>query len=387
MNKLYNKREEISSNLQNFFTEINLPISKYRYELLSELIICATKAESAVIADITNKSFSYDEIQDESLQRKIRRLFKSKSFKPYEIYDSFIKYIIKNYKIKHLEHIHIAIDHMFCNDKFVTLMFTLRVGKQGIPMWFRSYKGQNNPDAFKNDLIIEGINYVYNLFKDFNCEIIFLADRWFPNAKIFKHVEDIKCTYVFRIKKEHKIKIYDKKLDKCVWKPLADFSHKKCDSKILENIDYIESNPIKTNIILGKTSGTDEPWLLATNGNPKTAVRDYSHRFGAIECLFKNQKSNGFYIESTKIKNIESFRGMYLIVCMATVWLVTLGADYAKNKSHYRKKLAIRDTKKNKNGKVIRIISLFNVGLTLFNKLFEKTIDMRLKCNFMLYDI
>lgn len=78
---------------------------------------------------------------------------------------------------------------------------------------------------------------------------------------------------------------------------------------------------------------------------------------------------------------------MYLIVCMANVWLVTLGADYAKNKSHYRKKLAIRDTKKNKNGKVIRIISLFNVGLTLFNKLFEKTIDMRLKCNFMLYDI
>ena len=33
-----------------------------------------------------------------------------------------------------------------------------------------------------------------------------------------------------------------------------------------------------------------------------------------------------------------------------------------------------------------RIISLFNVGLTLFNKLFEKTIDMRLKCNFMLYE-
>jgi len=388
MNKLYNTNEQISSCLQNFFKEIDLPLSDYRFELFAELIISIILAESAVISDISKKTFSFNNINDESLHRKIRRFFQSKNFCPYHIFDSIIKHVIVNYKINHPDkRIHISIDHMFCKDKFVTLMFTLRIGKQGLPLFFRCFKGHNNPDAFDTDLIIEGIDYVYNLFSNHDYNIIFLADRWFPNVKVFQHIDSLNCTYVFRTKKEHKIKYFDEKEGHHIWKFLSDFSHTKHKTKFLENIDYTITNPIKTNIVLGPTSNTDDPWILVTNKNPKRAIKDYSYRFGSIECNFKNNKSNGFYIEATKIKNIDSFIGMYLIVNIATIWLTIIGSDYNKNKHHYSNRLKIRDTKKTKNGSTKRILSLFNLGLTLFNKLYSSIINITIKCNFILYDL
>lgn len=277
---------------------------------------------------------------------------------------------------------------MFCNDKFTVLMFTLRIGKQGFPIFFRCFEGTNNPNAFDTNLIIEGINYIFNLFKNKNLELIFLADRWFPNTTVLEHINSLNCTYVFRTKKEHKIRYFDSKENHFIWKPLSDFSHQIYHTRFLENIDYTFKNPIKANIVLARTIyNEDDPWILVTNGPPSKAVRDYSYRFGAIECNFKNNKTNGFYIESTKIKNIESFIGMYLLVNIATIWLTIIGSDYLKNKNHYSKKLAIRDTKKTKSGRVKRVISLFNVGLIVFNKLFNKTINLRLKCNFILYDV
>ena len=37
--------------------------------------------------------------------------------------------------------------------------------------------------------------------------------------------------------------------------------------------------------------------VLTTNKNLNRAIRDYSYRFGGIESIFKNQKSNGFFME------------------------------------------------------------------------------------------
>lgn len=388
MNKLYNNYTEIASNLEDFFKEIDISMQEYRINLLVNIILAAINSEASVISHITrNIKFPSLNINDESLQRKIRRFFDSKFFHPYDIFDSIIKYVISNYKVKHNDTIHISIDHSFCKDNFTTLTFTLRLGLQSIPIWFRCFPGTNDPDAFDSNLIIEGIDYVYDLFKDKNCDITFLADRWFPNTKVLNHINDINCIYIFRTKKEHKIKYFDNKQKHYIWKALGDFEHKKYTSKFLENIDYTYSNPIKTNIVLGRTNGTDDPWILVTNGDVSKAVKHYSYRFGAIESHFKNTKSNGLNLEKTKIKKISAFTGISLVVNIAIVFLSILGADYTKNRGHYKNKINFRDTKKTKTGKVIRIISIFNLGLSIFKKTFCSYINFKIKCNFILYDV
>lgn len=388
MNKLYNNNIEITSKFKDFFKEINIPLSEYRHELLINTIFGVINSESSIISDVTRNIKNINlNIDDESLQRKIRRFFDSKFFNPYDIYDSIITHVINNFKIKHKESLHISIDHSFCKDDFTTLMFTLRIGLQSIPIWFRCFSGTNDPEAFNSNLIVEGINYVYNLFKEKDCNIIFLADRWFPNVEVLGHINSLNCTYVFRTKKEHKIRYYDKREKNYIWKSLGDFEHKKYVSKTFENIDYTFSNPIKTNIILVRTNGTDDPWILVTNGNVNKAVKHYSYRFGAIEFHFKSTKSNGFNLEKTKIKKLSAFTGISLTVNIATLFLTILGADYCKNKGYYSKKSKIRDTKKTKSNNIIRVISLFNLRLTIFKKTYNSFINFKIKCNFILYDV
>ena len=62
-------------------------------------------------------------------------------------------------------------------DKFIVFMMTMRIGKQAIPLWFRCFEGKSNPDAYKQSLLEEGINFVDNLFKDKKYDLIFLGDR------------------------------------------------------------------------------------------------------------------------------------------------------------------------------------------------------------------
>ena len=87
-----------------------------------------------------------------------------------------------------------------------------------------------------------------------------------------------------------------------------------------------------------------------------------------LNFILKTTKSNGFNLEKTKIKKLSAFTGINLIVNIATLFLTILGADYCKNKGYYSKKLKIKDTKKTKSNNIVRVISLFNLGLTIFKK-------------------
>ena len=72
---------------------------------------------------------------------------------------------------------------------------------------------------------------------------------------------------------------------------------------------------------------------------------------------------------------------------IALVWLIIIGADYSKNKNHYKKYLNIHDTTKTKNGKTTRTLSLFNLGLTIFNLVYYNYTCFKLKFDFLLYDM
>lgn len=102
--------------------------------------------------------------------------------------------------------------------------------------------------------------------------------------------------------------------------------------------------------------------------------------------MFKNQKSNGFYIESTVNCSLKYFTSMYSIVCFSTLFLTIFGVDYTKNSKCY-KKVKLTTHKKFKDGSIKRVMSLFNIGLTLFKLAFNSYKYIRVPFNFILYDL
>ena len=344
--KSYYNSQKISSSFSNFFQK-NFKISKPHLKSLSYIITGMISAESVVTADISRKlKDDFSLINLESIERRFRRFFKSFSPFAYSIFDFFIKYIISLFCVKHPDkNIHIAFDHMFCKNKFTILLFSLRIGKQGIPLWFRCFKGKHNPEAYKMKLIKEGISYCQKLFEGKDYHIIFLADRWFPHTDILSHIQSLGCFYCIRSKTFFTC-TYTNSKNKLITSHLRDIQPLKYSAKVLKDVFYTRKM-FKTNIVISNYSNTDEPWYLVTNDTPSRAVRNYSYRFGCIESIFKSQKSNGFRLESTNTQKIGHFISLFTVMCIALVWLTIIGADYVKNKNKYHLKL--RDIRKHKN--------------------------------------
>lgn len=344
--KYYYNQQKISSSFKNFFQKI-FNLSKPLLKSLSFVITGMISAESVVTADISKKlKDNFSLINFESIERRFRRFFKSFSPFAYSVFDLLIKHIISLFIVKHSDNnIHIAFDHMFCKNKFTVLLFSLRIGRQGIPLWFRCFKGKHNPAAYNLDLIKEGISYCHKLFEEKNYHIIFLADRWFPHIELLSFIQSLNCFYCIRSKSFFTCS-YTNSKNRLVTTHLRDIQPLKYTSKVFKDAFYTRKM-FKTNIVISNYSNTNEPWYLVTNDNPSRAVRNYSYRFGCIESIFKSQKSNGFRLESTNTQKIEHFISLFTIMCIALVWLTIIGADYIKHKNHYHLKL--RDVRKHRN--------------------------------------
>ena len=157
-------------------------------------------AESVVTPDISKKLQNhFPDIQFSSITRKLERFFNNDKFDQYFFYHSIISHVIDKYILKN-KNVYISFDHMFCKSSFTVFLLSLKIGKQGIPLFFRCFLGNNSPEAFSLSLIKEGISYVHNLFIHKDCKLIFLADRWFNFREIMEHINSLGDTYCIRTK-------------------------------------------------------------------------------------------------------------------------------------------------------------------------------------------
>ena len=195
-------------------------------------------------------------------------------------------------------------------------------------------------EACQLKLIKEGIRDTDKLLKEKNkqLEIIYLADRWFDNCKIMKYIEELGGTYCIRIKSRLTFYIHN-------YGEIAgytkDVKPKEKEEQYFERVTIIKHR-YDTKMAVSKKEGHEEAIYVLTNGKVEEGIKNYSYRFGSIECIFKNQKSNGFRLESTKMKNIQSFKTMFGIMCVALLWLTIIGVEYTVKEGKQGNRVKIR---------------------------------------------
>lgn len=385
MSEVYNTQQDIANNFKLLFKETVPGIRKTQLNILPHIIFGMIQAESVVALDIAkNLKGPFSMVHLDSVKRRIKRFFTNKLFDPYYFYEQIIGQVVSNYKKKHNDkRVHIAFDHMYSSDNYTVFMISMRIGNAGIPLWFRCFKGKNNTDAYKEELITEGIKTVSSMF-DNRFELIFMGDRWFNSVSLLNFIASLGHTYVVRAKKDFKVLVYDKKEGHEISKTLGDLPAYEYHANHFLNVP-ITDDKFYTNVVLSKKHGVDEHWIILTNGDYKRAIKDYGYRFGSIETLFKQQKSNGFNIKKTVNASVEYFATQYMCVCFGCLYLTILGADYSKNTKCYEN-VKIKTHNIINNVKV-RCMSLFNTGLTLFNRAFNSSIYVRLPFRLVLYDI
>ena len=152
------------------------------------------------------------------------------------------------------------------------------------------------------------------------------------------------CFYCIRSKSFFTYSFYNSK-GKLVTHHLRDIKPVAQHSKVLKDVLFTRKL-FKTNIVVPTYSNhPDDIWYLVTNDDTRYATKNYSYRFGSIECIFKSQKSNGFRLESTNTQKIEHFISLFTVMCITLTWL------------------------------------------TIFNLCYYNYVDFKLKFNFVLYDV
>ena len=387
MSYLYNTQEEIASKIKSFLLNVFPNIRKTQLNIIPYIIIGMLLSHSVVSSNIAKSlkgKFSF--LQFDSITRRIRRFFSNHLFNPYFFYESIIKFVISHYKLKHSDNtIFISFDHMYSKENYTVLLFSMKTGKQGIPILFRCFDGIHNPDAFFDDTITSCIKKVSSYFSTTNYKLVFLADRWFNSEKILRTIQDLGHTYCIRFKSNIKISVFDKKENHYIYKSTGDLSSTKYQSKYYSDVYLYDNSSFLSNICISRTCMSDDPWIIVTNGSVNRAIRRYSYRFGSIETIFKNQKSNCFGLERICNSTIQSFTSMYSLLCFSILFLTIIGADYCKNTKCYR--TVKIETHKIYKGTKTRIMSLFKTGLTLFHLAYNSLKYIRLPMDFILYDI
>ena len=371
MSKSYNKNSSLSSpNLNIFSNLLDKSLSYANYlplpflKFISLFSLSLLQSESIIISDIASTIAPLKNTSLDSAERYITRSLNNPNYDFHHFYFKFIQNIMSTYKVKHDDNkVIISLDHMYIEDRYTILMFTLRVGKTGIPLWFKEFK-YHDSEAYTYPIFQDAIKTCHDLVKLNNpdAKIKFLADRWFGNhVKILDYINIIGDTYDFRAKGSLLTLTMDKKEGHTIWKNINKLDAYIYKSKFYPHAFITREHRFETNIVISPSYNHKEPLYLLTNGDMNSAVKDYMKRFSGIEFNFKNQKTNGHFLEETQITDLYAFGNLYVCLCLAQALITILGIDYSKNNRCY-KKIKIRTTKKVK-GKRIRIRSYFHVGL------------------------
>ena len=388
MFKLYNTQSQIANNIRVFLKENTTSLHKPQLNFLPEVLFGMILSESSVASDISkNLKENFTLIQQDSIIKRIHRLFNNSRYKGKELFFEIVRYIISNYKFSHSDkRVHIIIDHMYSKDNYTILLLSMRIGKQGFPIYFECFEGVNNPIAFEDSTIIKAINTVNDLFSHYDFDLIFLADRWFNSSSLLSHIDSLGHTYVIRLKGNLSTLIFDEKEGHNIRKQTGDLFAYQFHSVFYENVILYDSNPITTSIVRSKRSGVKEALIIATNGDPKRAIKDYGYRFGGIETIFKNQKSNVFYLEDICSASLEYFENLYATICICVLLLTSIGTHYTNRRRDY-KNIKITTHKIYKSKGKVRVMSIFNTGLTLFKLAFNSYQNINLRLNFIIHDV
>lgn len=375
---------DIHNKLFDFFLQFSKFFPLPMLKTLPHVCLAIASKESVILNDLG--SFMAPKIGTslKGSSIKITRFLESDCNDFSYFYSAFISKIISTYKIKHSDkRVHISLDHGDVEDKFTALMFTLKIGKQSIPLWFRSFNFHDK-EAYSLDLFKEGVSFCHDLIKsaDDKADIIFLADRfWSTHFKFMNYIDCIGDTYNIRTKGNTVAFVYDKKEKHTIKMPIFALNPKQFHSMLFENIP-ISQKRYSMNLAISKKDGHIEPMFVLTNGDPARALKDYGFRYGSIEHLFKSFKTNGFFLEETQIEDLNEFNSLYTCLCIAYTLMTMTGVDYSKNGKCYKYKI---HNSYICNGKRRKSHSFFQVGLYLLQAALDGA--DRIFQRFILYDV
>lgn len=240
----------------------------------------------------------------------------------------------------------------------IALMVGVVYKKRVLPIAWLAAKGKKG--HFPEDVHIALLEKVASILPE-GAEVVLLGDGEFDGIDLQKVMESRRWKYVCRTAKNIRLS----------WQG-EEFSFEDMGGHIAPGEDFDAPGVLFTEARYGPVlaiawwrKDCKEPIYLVTNMEVvEEACRFYAKRF-AIETFFSDQKSRGFHLHKSHIRDPKRLTRLMIAACLAYWWIVYLGA-LAVNQGY----LAIIHRKKRCD------LSLFQIGLRFLDHLQRKGLSL-----------
>jgi hypothetical protein len=155
-----------------------------------------------------------------------------------------------------------------------------------------------------------------------SCQVVFLADRGFADTELMAHLQRLGWHWRIRIKRSFWLSRPGRRRCKverlAVARGQACFWHRVC-------ITEKRYGPVHL-AVARAWQGQDVWYVLSDEPTASKTFEEYGLRFD-IEENFLDDKSNGFQLESSRIRSAQALTRLCLVLAMATLYLVSQGTE------------------------------------------------------------
>ena len=230
------------------------------------------------------------------------------------------------------------------------LMVALAYRRRALPItwtWIKGARGHSSSN--KQEALL---TYVRSLLPS-DTQVLLVGDSEFGAVSLLQRMERWGWSYVVRRKPDHLVQL----IPDGPWLPFGSLVEQPGESAWYAQARLTKLHQHRTNLYAYWGPGEDKPWLLVTNlPTARDTHRGYSRRMW-LEEMFGDFKSNGFDLESTRLRHFQRLSRLTLIVALLYVWLVARGSQAIKAGNRH---LVDRPDR--------RDLSIFQIGLRIIDR-------------------
>lgn len=252
----------------------------------------------------------------QSMQRRFIRWLENANIDVAELYKPVIREALSEWGDSV---VYLALDTSMLWNTYCMIRVCIVYRGRAIPLSWKVIRHGSSAVAFTEYRKV--LMQAHNILKDLNKRVILLADRGFADSDLMKLCRRLKWGFRIRIKGTFQVhrpgKTVSQVADLCPVTPNK--------ALFLHNVRITQERYGLIHLALGCDKESGEFWYIASDSlTSMQTFEEYGLRFD-IEENFLDDKSNGFQLESSRIRTAEGLERLCFITAVATLYLVAQG--------------------------------------------------------------
>jgi hypothetical protein len=202
--------------------------------------------------------------------------------------------------------------------KYCIIRISVVYRGRAVPLVWKVLEHASSAVAF--DAYKDLLNKAAQLLMPFGCQVVFLADRGFADTDLMAHLT--KLGWQWRIRLKGNFLIYRRGRRRCKAQRITPAAGR---AILWQNVSITGQQYGPVHMAIARHPGSKEFWIVVSSEPTSiTTFVEYGLRFD-IEENFLDDKSNGFQLEASLIRDAQALERLCFVLAITTLFLVSQG--------------------------------------------------------------